>query len=335
MATEGSLGKDVLRDVSRSFYLSLRLLPRGFREPAGIGYLLARLSDTIADAGALPVEKREALLEAFGLLVATLPTRRTVEEGAEFARDLAETTREAGLPPGERVLVERTMDVFAAASGLDSELLASVRKVVGIIVGGQGWDLTRFAGAGCVALESDAELEKYAYSVAGCVGEFWTEVAFAVIDHPARAPREQMLDWGRNYGKGLQLVNILRDVPEDLALGRCYLPGVDPGNRAELLAAAGRWRSRCRELLRDGLRYVEALNGLRLRVASGLPVLLGIQTLDLLDDADWHRWAAGVKVSRRDVKRTMVRAAAMSARFLPGSWERCLQSAQGRGQDDQ
>ena len=173
---------------------------------------------------------------------------------------------------------------------------------------------------GCVGLESDAELEDYAYAVAGCVGEFWTEVAFAVGARPARAPRDRMMEWGRNYGKGLQLVNILRDVPEDLALGRCYLPGVDPGDRAGLLAEARRWRGRCRELLRDGLCYVDALRGLRVRVASGLPVLLGIQTVDLLDRADWDRWSAGVKVSRGDVKRTMARAVAMSVPCLPGSW---------------
>ncbi|MCI0869448.1 MAG: squalene/phytoene synthase family protein, partial [Chloroflexi bacterium] len=40
---------DLLKGVSRSFYLTLRVLPGGIREPVGLAYLLARAADTIAD----------------------------------------------------------------------------------------------------------------------------------------------------------------------------------------------------------------------------------------------------------------------------------------------
>ena len=43
-----------LRSVSRSFYLSLAILPRSLREPIGLAYLLARAADTVADTRALP-----------------------------------------------------------------------------------------------------------------------------------------------------------------------------------------------------------------------------------------------------------------------------------------
>ena len=43
----------VLKSVSRSFYLSIRILPRGMREPVAVAYLLARAADTIADTRAL------------------------------------------------------------------------------------------------------------------------------------------------------------------------------------------------------------------------------------------------------------------------------------------
>ena len=33
-----------------------------------------------------------------------------------------------------------------------------------------------------------------------------------------------MIQRGINLGKGLQLTNILRDLPEDIGLGRLYLP---------------------------------------------------------------------------------------------------------------
>ena len=38
-----------LKDVSRSFYLTLRVLPARIRTPIGLAYLLARTSDTVAD----------------------------------------------------------------------------------------------------------------------------------------------------------------------------------------------------------------------------------------------------------------------------------------------
>jgi len=56
VAMQANLSRKVLKDVSRSFYLSLRFLPEGFRTPTSLGYLLARASDTIADAGELSIE---------------------------------------------------------------------------------------------------------------------------------------------------------------------------------------------------------------------------------------------------------------------------------------
>ncbi|MBP6602801.1 MAG: squalene/phytoene synthase family protein, partial [Verrucomicrobiales bacterium] len=46
--------RELLKSVSRSFYLSMRFLPAGMRDPISLGYLLARFSDTIADAPGLP-----------------------------------------------------------------------------------------------------------------------------------------------------------------------------------------------------------------------------------------------------------------------------------------
>src|SRR6188768_4191347 len=54
---------DLLRDVSRSFYLTLRMLPGAIRKQIGLAYLLARATDTIADTGAISVEQRLETLE--------------------------------------------------------------------------------------------------------------------------------------------------------------------------------------------------------------------------------------------------------------------------------
>ena len=141
---KGDLSRKVLKDVSRSFYLSLRFLPREFRAPTSVGYLLARASDTIADAGQLGIQERRDLLARFV---------KFVTEGKTFRMPEVK-----GLPEGEKVLMSRLDDCMAALENLPDRQQVSVRKVVKIITEGQCWDLDRFAGEGVVCLDSDAEL---------------------------------------------------------------------------------------------------------------------------------------------------------------------------------
>ncbi len=48
----------LLRDVSRSFYWTVRILPGAIRPQIGLAYLLARATDTIADTEIVPVTER-------------------------------------------------------------------------------------------------------------------------------------------------------------------------------------------------------------------------------------------------------------------------------------
>jgi len=65
------LGGPLLASVSRSFYLSIRLLPRKLRAPIGLAYLLARASDTIADSPDVPVATRLQHLASFARMIRT------------------------------------------------------------------------------------------------------------------------------------------------------------------------------------------------------------------------------------------------------------------------
>lgn len=282
---EAGLLTGVLKEVSRSFYLSLRFLPSGFRGPVSLGYLLARASDTIADAGILGVAERRHLLADF--------------VGWVKGGEALVMPQVAGLPEGERVLLARLDECLAGLEALPDWQREAVRRVVGTITEGQRWDLDRFEGEGVVVLESDEELRRYTYQVAGCVGEFWTEIGFGTDREFARAPREEMMVWGQAYGRSLQLINILRDVPEDWENGRCYLPGAE--TPAALLRERQRWIIEAREGLDLADRYAGALNGRRMRFGTILPGLIGRGTLVRLENADWPAWERGVKVSRREV----------------------------------
>jgi farnesyl-diphosphate farnesyltransferase len=72
----------ILRDVSRSFFLSIRLLPSPLRDPISLAYLLARATDTLADTGEIPVAQRmEALPELIGAIEGTTPPATVVDLG--------------------------------------------------------------------------------------------------------------------------------------------------------------------------------------------------------------------------------------------------------------
>jgi len=313
-----ALQGEILQAVSRSFFLTLRVLPRGMRAPASLGYLLARLSDTIADAGRLEEAARRELLQRFREAVASPGDPGAVPElAAELRRHLGG----AGLTKGERHLVWQASECFDWLRGLGAPMAGHVRKVVTTITDGQLWDLDRFAGEGVVRLSSVTELDLYTYRVAGCVGEFWTEIGFAGRRRFSTESREQLREWGAGYGKALQLVNILRDLPNDLDRGRCYLPGDRTPGGKELTEAARSWIPKARQGMVDGLRYTQSLCGLRLQIATGLPALLGLRTLDLLKRATWADLEAGVKVSRREVRASVRQAIAASVPWMRGGWE--------------
>ena len=296
MEVTREFGRKVLREVSRSFYLSLRFLPSGFRETASLGYLLARISDTIADTEAVGVEERRGLLGEFCGLVS---------EGGEaepFGKRLAEEFVPLQAHEGERVLMENSVQCLRWLRSLESEPRRLICELLGHITEGQRWDLERFEGEGVVRLAEGVELERYAYLVAGCVGEFWTELGFLVDRDYSRVPKEILRERGRRYGMGLQLVNILRDVPEDLLKGRCYVPGTGGTAPEDLLAAMRPWLGTAEGWLAEGREYARLICGRRLRFASALPAMIGERTLVQLRTASWEELTARVKVSLAEVR---------------------------------
>ena len=74
------------------------------------------------------------------------------------------------------------------------------------------------------ALDTLDDLDRYTYLVAGCVGEFWTDVMIAHERAVRDWDRDRMIYLGVRFGKALQMTNIIRDVPKDLRAGRCYIP---------------------------------------------------------------------------------------------------------------
>ena len=295
------LGQQILKDVSRSFYLSMRLLPEAMREPISLGYLLARASDTLADTEGLDAQLRFDMLTSFSDSL----------HGGDLETWITKLNREV-IPnqkhEGEKVLLQNMQSVFEWLDSVPSDQKKAVHTVMENILRGQKLDIERFELQEDFRFTKDEELEEYCYLVAGCVGEFWTEIGQITLSDFSNIESAELKQRGINYGKGLQLINILRDLPSDLKQGRFYLPATDPENTQALMGESDRWRSKARTYLRDGETYANSLRVKRTRIATALPAMIGNRTLDLLDDADWLELQSGVKVTRSEVYSCLWRA---------------------------
>jgi len=239
----------LLKGVSRSFYLTLRLLPSPVRESIALAYLVARLSDTLADGADTEAEKQ------------LLARREEVEGWLATSPD--------------RVDIERVW--------------STIRE-------GQRFDQDRFSTPKASPL-NEQELDLYAYLVAGCVGEFWTRLCEKRMPGFASRNVAEMTELGIRFGKGLQLVNILRDRQTDSKKGRTYVP---TARFDDVLADAHAHLQAARE-------YVRALRNYRLRVACALPLYLADATLDLVERSPSE---SRVRVPRKSVWLLLLRALA-------------------------
>jgi len=306
----------LLRDVSRSFYLTMRMLPRPVRRQISLAYLLARTTDTIADTEVADVPSR---------LLALAALRERIRGRDNAPLPLAQL-RGSDRLPAERVLLDRCEESLRLLLDLDEADRRLVREVLDIIISGQELDLKRFGAASAdhiVALQTGEELDDYTYRVAGCVGEFWTKICAAHLWPGTGLESESLTRQGVRFGKGLQLVNILRDLPQDLRKGRCYVPAQILMTAAlapkDLLSAQnqGRFRPAYDELLAlaeghlaAGWEYTRSLpkRQVRLRLACAWPVLIGARTLRKLRQENMLDATRRVKVSRPEVRSMILRS---------------------------
>lgn len=302
----------LLRGVSRSFYLTLRALPGSVRGQIGLAYLLARTADTIADTATLLPDERLARLLAF----------RAQVQGGE-----GPWTPPEAEDPAERRLLEAAPRALALLEQTAEADRARIRSVVTTLTEGMEMDLRTFPqgepGA-LVALPDRAALDRYIYLVAGCVGEFWTEMT---MDHDSALRHwdaEASSAAGIRFGKALQLTNVLRDAPRDLRRGRCYLPADElaaldlaPSDLLHPEKSEQAWPVTA-SLVRLALEHYGAAESyilviprraVRLRLAALWPALIGLRTLEALArNPRWLDPARPAKISRGAVYRIMARS---------------------------
>lgn len=300
---------ELLEQVSRTFALSNRMLPRRFRYPMTVAYLLFRVSDYLEDNPVLRRWEKAELLHSWErVLAGVMPTGEL--EGA--LRPLPRSDSEAEV-------AHRFGQILEKLEEMPPEVGEAIRQYARETT--LGMELWQRKGP---QIRTEAELDEYMHYVAGIVGLMITDV-FSTISVSVRSRRRSLLPLAREYGLGLQTVNIIRGVRKDRERGWIFVPeeycreaGIEPeqlffrSRSRESLEVMDRLAEKAERHLRGGLRYVLALprSLYRVRVASMWPLMFAAKTL-AVSRRNPDVLFGEAKMSRRDVMRIVRHTIAM------------------------
>ncbi len=323
---------NLLETTSRSFYPTLKYLPKKIRGQIGLLYLLARVADTIADS---KHGETEVLLDLLGKY-------NDVAQGRSMT--LPDFTELASIQANEHE-AKLLLSVDDVVEGLKDHGEADQQRILScldIIIGGQVLDLQRFGianeGGTISSLTNDAELDDYAFRVAGCVGVFWTEMSLAHLMKLPPKEEKVFREKGVRFGKALQMINILRDIPEDLRFGRCYIPSetlsrhdlkpedlMDEKNLESFRPVYDAYLDLTNEHLEAAIDYIRMIpeTQFRLKASTMLPVLIGQRTVTLLRTGNILNSDERIKVTRDEMKTYAKKL--LRALFIPGGVRRLLE----------
>ncbi len=310
----------MLPRVSRTFALTVPQLPEPLDGMVANAYLLCRIADTVEDDSGLGAQAKGNLLDL-------LP--RVVESpaAADFFAVQAHEQLTRATPAAERDLAVNVTRVARVTRTLPQRDRNAVTRCLAQMCHGMD-EYGRREGPGLRDLD---DLQRYCHYVAGVVGEMLTEM-FCNHGKDMQPRRAEMLGFADSFGQGLQLTNILKDVWEDLAEGRCWLPRTEFEKAGYDLAALSPNRDRgtfdavmtelvavAHSHLRNALRYT-----LLVPVAEGgirrfclWSIGLALSTLKRIHATPGYASGQAVKVPRRAVTAIMA-SASVAGRFDNG-----------------
>ena len=312
-AAERQWVAETLPKVSRTFALTIRLLPRALEHPVAVAYLLCRIADTIEDSAALTAAEKSTLLGEFRAAIGGGGTAGLARAFAAADTDDTRLARDAHL-------------ALAAFHRLPGTMQVRIRPHVEEMCEGMAeFARARGDGAALYALPDTAALDRYCYYVAGTVGHLLTGLFADEAPGIDDARRERLAALATSFGLGLQLTNIIKDVAADRERGWCFVPadlcrahGFAP---TELLAISQNGAAReamavliakARAHLDDALAYCTLLprSAYGIRMFCLLAVNLAVRTLRLAEtDPRLLDPREKVKITRAQVRSTLLMTA--------------------------
>lgn len=304
---ETSQSEHLLEGVSRTFALTIPQLPGELREAVTNAYLLCRIADTIEDDPSFDAEIKNTYHSAF----------LEAAESGHGAEDFAQTVWPRLAPSTLEAEIELIRECPRVLE-MTHQLLPRQRRAILQCLTTMSRGMGQFGRSRSRRGLSDvAELERYCYFVAGVVGEMLTEL-FCSHSPQIDARRNEFEARAVNFGLGLQMTNILKDIWDDYEDGVCWLPrevfashGYDlselqpnhNGNGAAFAASMQHLVGIAHAHLREALEYTLAIpsNETGIRRFLIWATLLAASTLRKISAKPLFTAGTEVKVSRRMV----------------------------------
>ncbi len=304
--------KRILKDVSRTLYLSINILPDCLKASMAVGYLVARTMDTLVDCPAITPQAKRGMLDLF----------RGLEDKKNAAALSGMIKQAAPAVPDlkEKALLARFEKIAGLYASFPEPELVPLQALVNGVASGMEMDLDTF-GASLSALRSEADLERYCAFIGGEPGVFWARLYGTTIRrnsiNPGDFPSEKD---AALIGSALQITNILKDLSADLRIGRCYLPQSDldsvklgpsdllkPENMAALRPIVYKWILWAVTRLDPCERFLASIpkTELAMRAAFIWPVYWAMDTLQAIAMADILSPAGRPKIKRSRIYSTI------------------------------
>jgi farnesyl-diphosphate farnesyltransferase len=291
----------ILESVSRTFALTIPLLPANLEKVVGNTYLLCRIVDTIEDAVCIDPKTKQVLSTLFV---------KTVLDSSYSEEFVKESLIALLHHPNhdEKDLIKNIPRILRVLQSCDEKQRHAVAQCVQIMSEGMSYFHVR---QNQVGLEDLKEFEKYCYVVAGVVGEMLTTV-FALHSAAFAKAISGKESLAIAFGQALQMTNILKDSPEDRLRGVSWKPkGID---QTELLVIA-------HQKLEDSLRYIYCIPKSEPGIRQFCFLAFGLAVLTLKQIARRHQFqeSAEVKLTRAQVSRFYIfTKIAVHSNFLMG-----------------
>jgi farnesyl-diphosphate farnesyltransferase len=270
--------KYLLRTVSRTFAIGIERLPGILSEATTIAYLLFRVSDYLEDSEELEADQKVELLN---LWVNILREEQPVETLTQQISHVVTTNPDALVAQQAKEVLQHLRSLPIAVQ----EII--IRHVIHTTQG-----MSRWTQKGPHVADEN-EMDDYMFEVAGRVGYLLTQL-FAWYSVTIRRREKEMMPLAREFGLGLQTVNVIRGLREDFERGWVYVPAkylhdqgltkeqlFDAQHRERALQVLDMLTEKAERHLQQALKYIKSmpwwLHGIRL--CCIFPLMFAIRTL--------------------------------------------------------
>lgn len=237
----------MLKETSRTFFIPISFLEPALKKTVGSAYLCMRAIDEIEDHPELPDDVKIRLLDETSKMLQV-----------PFDRD----AYEAMLKPYEHILPEVSLRLADWISVCPPEITEKVLESTSEMAAGMAkWVERKFV------IQTREDLDDYTYYVAGLVGTMLSDL-WKWHDN-TDTDRELAI----GFGRGLQAVNMLRNLDEDRERGVSFVP--EGWTRDDMFNYAN-------ENLAQADLYVKSISNKRILMFCKVPLALAHSTLKAL-----------------------------------------------------